>query len=43
MDKSIEIVKDSVTILVLVVTGYLVLFLGSIGKMLLEHGKRIKK
>ena len=37
MENSIEIVKDSVTILVPVVTGYIVLFSGSIGKMWLEH------
>lgn len=43
MEDSIVIVKDSVTILVPVVTGYIVLFSGSIGKIWLEHRNDLSK
>jgi hypothetical protein len=43
MENSINLVKDFVTILVPVVTGYIVLFSGSIGKLWLEHRKDLMK
>lgn len=43
MENSIEIVKDFVTILVPIVTGYIVLFSGAIGKMWLEHRKDLAR
>jgi hypothetical protein len=41
MESSVNLTKDFVTILVPVVTGYIVLFPGSIDKLWLEHRKNL--